>query len=127
MSDPEASTAMAYETMPDALTLQVLRDLANRLRIHSIRATCALSCGHPTSCSSAAEIMSVLFFHIMRYKQTDPENPNNDRFILYKRLPFVDTATSLLGQGLGAACGILSRPMAATWRLCARCSGKQLK
>ncbi|KAF6390955.1 transketolase like 1 [Rhinolophus ferrumequinum] len=106
MSDPEASTAMAYETMPDALTLQVLRDLANRLRIHSIRATCALSCGHPTSCSSAAEIMSVLFFHIMRYKQTDPENPNNDRFILYKRLPFVDTATSLLGQGLGAACGM---------------------
>ncbi|XP_045394183.1 transketolase-like protein 1 isoform X1 [Lemur catta] len=26
--------------------------------------------------------MSVLFFHTMRYKQSDPENPNNDRFIL---------------------------------------------
>uniref|UniRef100_A0A452V4U5 transketolase n=1 Tax=Ursus maritimus TaxID=29073 RepID=A0A452V4U5_URSMA len=61
---------------------------------------------HPTSCSSAAEIMSVLFFHTMRYKQEDPENADNDRFILSKRLSFVDVATGWLGQGLGAACGM---------------------
>uniref|UniRef100_A0A452S2W2 transketolase n=1 Tax=Ursus americanus TaxID=9643 RepID=A0A452S2W2_URSAM len=108
---------------PDAKTVQVLRDMANRLRIHSIRATCASSSGHPTSCSSAAEIMSVLFFHTMRYKQEDPENADNDRFILSKvsqaawvswfiwslllqRLSFVDVATGWLGQGLGAACGM---------------------
>uniref|UniRef100_A0A5F8G8Z1 transketolase n=1 Tax=Monodelphis domestica TaxID=13616 RepID=A0A5F8G8Z1_MONDO len=61
---------------------------------------------HPTSCCSAAEIMSVLFFYTMKYKPTEPGNPNNDRFILSKRLSFVDVATGSLGQGLGAACGM---------------------
>uniref|UniRef100_G3SVN1 transketolase n=1 Tax=Loxodonta africana TaxID=9785 RepID=G3SVN1_LOXAF len=76
--------AMAEDAKPDADTVQVLRDMANRLRIRSIRATCASGSGHPTSSSSAAEIMSVLFFHTMRYKQSDPENPHNDRFIFSK-------------------------------------------
>uniref|UniRef100_A0A4W2FSA8 transketolase n=1 Tax=Bos indicus x Bos taurus TaxID=30522 RepID=A0A4W2FSA8_BOBOX len=106
MADAEASATMADEAKPDSKTLQILRDMANRLRIHSIRATCASSSGHPISCSSAAEIMSVLFFHVMRYKQADPKNPDNDRFILSKRLSFVDVATGWLGQGLGAACGM---------------------
>ncbi|XP_007951564.1 transketolase-like protein 2 [Orycteropus afer afer] len=75
---------MAEDITPDRSTVQVLRDMANRLRIHSIRATCASSSGHPTSCCSAAEIMSVLFFHTMRYKQSDPEHPDNDRFVLSK-------------------------------------------
>lgn len=39
---------------------------------------------HPTSCCSVAEIMSVLFFHTMRYRYDDPRNFNNDRFILSK-------------------------------------------
>ncbi|NWX90450.1 TKT Transketolase, partial [Nothoprocta ornata] len=39
---------------------------------------------HPTSCCSAAEIMSVLFFHTMRYKVQDPRNASNDRFVLSK-------------------------------------------
>ncbi|CAM9136486.1 unnamed protein product [Rangifer tarandus platyrhynchus] len=107
MADAEASAANVDEAKPDAKTLRILRDMANRLRIHSIRATCASSSsGHPTSCSHAAEIMSVLFFHVMRYKQKDPENPDNDRFVFSKRLSFVDVAAGWLGQGLGAACGM---------------------
>lgn len=39
---------------------------------------------HPTSCASMAEIMSVLFFHTMRYKVSIPKDPANDRFILSK-------------------------------------------
>lgn len=39
---------------------------------------------HPTSCCSVAEIMSVLFFHTMKYRYDDPRNFNNDRFILSK-------------------------------------------
>ncbi|XP_066500217.1 transketolase-like [Hoplias malabaricus] len=69
---------------PDQQTLQALRNIANRLRINSIRATTAANSGHPTSCCSAAEIMSVLFFHSMKYRPDDPRNPNNDRFILSK-------------------------------------------
>ncbi|XP_066470011.1 transketolase-like protein 1 [Tiliqua scincoides] len=69
---------------PEEKSLQALRDTANRLRIHSIRSTCASNSGHPTSCCSAAEIMSVLFFHTMRYKPSDPGHPSNDRFVLSK-------------------------------------------
>lgn len=69
---------------PEDEHLQALRDVANRLRIHSIRATCASNSGHPTSCCSAAEILSVLFFNTMRYDAADPGNFNNDRFVLSK-------------------------------------------
>ncbi|KAF4070667.1 hypothetical protein AMELA_G00288110 [Ameiurus melas] len=69
---------------PDKHTLQELRNIANRLRINSIKATTAAGSGHPTSCCSAAEIMSVLFFHTMKYKPDDPRNPSYDRFVLSK-------------------------------------------
>lgn len=68
-------------TMTD---FQQLKDIANRLRIHSIKATNASKSGHPTSCASMAEIMSVLFFDTMRYSIEDPKNGANDRFILSK-------------------------------------------
>ncbi|XP_036387583.1 transketolase-like protein 2 [Megalops cyprinoides] len=75
---------MANYHKPDEKTLQGLKDVANKLRIHSIKATCASNSGHPTSCCSAAEIMSVLFFHTMRYKASDPRNACNDRFVMSK-------------------------------------------
>uniref|UniRef100_A0A8C6YFK2 Transketolase N-terminal domain-containing protein n=1 Tax=Naja naja TaxID=35670 RepID=A0A8C6YFK2_NAJNA len=75
---------MGSYVKPKEKTLQNLRDTANRLRIHSIRATCASNSGHPTSCCSAAEIMSVLFFHTMHYRPNEPSHPSNDRFVLSK-------------------------------------------
>lgn len=68
----------------DAATLQELKDIANKLRIYSIKATNASKSGHPTSCCSMAEIMSVLFFNTMKYKLTDPRDPSSDRFVLSK-------------------------------------------
>ncbi|KAK2189172.1 hypothetical protein NP493_114g06072 [Ridgeia piscesae] len=68
----------------DADTVSLLQDIANRLRIDSIKATNASNSGHPTSCCSIAEVMSVLFFHTMRYKVKEPRDPANDRFILSK-------------------------------------------
>ncbi|KAK2585492.1 hypothetical protein KPH14_010145 [Odynerus spinipes] len=61
-----------------------LQDLANRLRVQCIQATEASKSGHPTSCASMAEIMSVLFFHTMRYKVSVPRDASNDRFVLSK-------------------------------------------
>ncbi|KAM4048619.1 transketolase-like [Anomaloglossus baeobatrachus] len=75
---------MADYHKPDQQKLQALKDTANRLRIQSIRATTAAGSGHPSSCCSAAEIMSVLFFHTMKFKPHDPKNPNNDRFVMSK-------------------------------------------
>uniref|UniRef100_A0A8C5CT35 transketolase n=1 Tax=Gadus morhua TaxID=8049 RepID=A0A8C5CT35_GADMO len=91
---------------PDQQTVQALANIATRLRINSIKATTAAGSGHPTSCSSVAEIMSVLFFNTMKYRPEDPKNIHNDRFVLSKKQQFVDVATGSLGQGLGAACGM---------------------
>uniref|UniRef100_A0A8W4FCX1 Transketolase like 2 n=1 Tax=Sus scrofa TaxID=9823 RepID=A0A8W4FCX1_PIG len=99
-AEPGRASAMASDAVLDTATAQVLQDVANRLHIHCIR------------CCSAAEIMSVLYFHTMKYRQMEPRHPDNDRFILSKeghptpRLSFVDVATGSLGQGLGAACGM---------------------
>ncbi|KOX69770.1 Transketolase [Melipona quadrifasciata] len=75
---------MANYHKPESKTIQELKDIATKLRIHSISATQASKSGHPTSCSSMAEIMSVLFFHTMRYKVSVPRDPSNDRFVLSK-------------------------------------------
>ncbi len=64
--------------------VQGLQDRANRLRIHSIRATTAAGSGHPTSCCSAAELMAALFFDVMRLRPGHPPSPGEDRFILSK-------------------------------------------
>ena len=73
---------MPVEISSSLLTL--LRDKANLLRIHSIRSTSAAGSGHPTSCASAAEIVSALFFSVMRYDPGDPAHRANDVFILSK-------------------------------------------
>ncbi len=62
----------------------VLMQKANNLRIHSIASTSKAGSGHPTTCMSAADIVSALFFHAMRYHPDEPHHPNNDRFILSK-------------------------------------------
>lgn len=61
-----------------------LQDLANILRRDSLKMTTAAGSGHPTSCLSCAEIMSVLFFNEMSYDPKKPFNPDNDEFILSK-------------------------------------------
>src|SRR5713226_3562373 len=64
--------------------LEVLREKARMLRIHSMRATTAAGSGHPTSCLSAADIVSALFFHAMRYDAKNFDAPTGDRFVLSK-------------------------------------------
>lgn len=63
---------------------ELLKGIANQLRIHSIEATTAAGSGHPTSCCSAADIVATLFFGQMRYDAKNPHFYNNDRFILSK-------------------------------------------
>ena len=64
--------------------IELLKGIANQLRIHSITATTAAGSGHPTSCCSAADLVAVLFFGHMRYDAKNPHYYNNDRFILSK-------------------------------------------
>ncbi|MBI3756618.1 MAG: transketolase [Deltaproteobacteria bacterium] len=64
--------------------ISTLQTIASRLRVHSLRSTSEAGSGHPTSCLSAAELVSAVFFHSMRFDPADPANPNNDRFVLSK-------------------------------------------
>jgi len=64
--------------------IELLKGIANQLRIHSIEATTAAGSGHPTSCCSAADLVAALFFGQMKYDAKNPHYYNNDRFILSK-------------------------------------------
>jgi transketolase len=63
---------------------QQWHELAQQLRVDSIRATTAAGSGHPTSSMSAADLMAVLLAKYFRYDFENPQNPNNDHFILSK-------------------------------------------
>ncbi|HZT96004.1 MAG TPA: transketolase [Chloroflexota bacterium] len=59
-------------------------ELAQQLRVDSIRSTTQAGSGHPTSSMSAADLMAVLMSKYLKYDFDDPKNPNNDHFILSK-------------------------------------------
>jgi transketolase len=63
---------------------ELWRELAQQLRVDSIRATAVTRSGHPTSAMSAADLMAVLLEKYLRYDFDRPENPNNDRLIFSK-------------------------------------------
>ena len=70
-------------TLSDA-RFRSLEIMANRLRRHSLLSTTEAGSGHPSTCFSCAEIVSCIFFQILRYDLSDPKNPANDRFVLSK-------------------------------------------
>lgn len=71
-------------TLPTPEKQRKLREISERLRRDSLVATAEAGSGHPTSCLSCAEIMSVIFFDQLRYNPDEPGNPDNDQFILSK-------------------------------------------
>lgn len=75
---------METKTLAKATELKLLQDKAALLRIDSVRATTAAGSGHPTSCASAADIVSTLFFSVMRYDPRNPGSEANDVFVLSK-------------------------------------------
>jgi len=91
-------------------SIATLQEIGRKLRIHSITATTEAGSGHPTSCMSAADIMSVMFFREMQFDPSDPDNPANDRFVLSK-----GHAAPLLYAAFAEA-GIFTVPQLATLR-----------
>src|SRR5438045_2504818 len=64
--------------------VQQWTDLAQQLRVDSIRSSTAAGSGHPTSSMSAADLMSVLMLSYLHYDFDNPKNPNNDHLIFSK-------------------------------------------
>jgi transketolase len=62
----------------------VLARMAQKLRRHSLESTAEAGSGHPTSCMSCAELVSVLFFDEMHFDPKDASGTDADVFILSK-------------------------------------------
>ena len=65
-------------------TLDDVHELAQQLRVDSIRSSTAAGSGHPTSSMSAADLMAVLLARHFRYDWARPDDPANDHLIFSK-------------------------------------------
>ncbi len=60
------------------------RELAQQLRVDSVRASAAAGSGHPTSSMSAADLMAVLLDGHLRLDYSNPQDPHRDHLIFSK-------------------------------------------
>ena len=65
-------------------TTELLQEKANLVRKWCLISTTEATSGHPTSCLSAADVMTVLFDLYFIYDLGNPLNLYNDRFVLSK-------------------------------------------
>ncbi len=66
------------------MNIDQLKATARRLRQHIIEMTCRAASGHPGGSLSAADIITVLYFHQLKYNPHDPTWPDRDRFVMSK-------------------------------------------
>jgi transketolase len=66
------------------LNLQELATMTNTVRKHIIRMLGEAGSGHPGGSLSAVEIVTALYFHVLRHDPRRPDWPDRDRFILSK-------------------------------------------
>jgi len=92
------------------MTDEEIHQLAQRLRIDSVREAAAANSGHPTSAMSAADLMAVLMARHLHYDYDDPANPNNDHLIFSKG------HASLLLYAMFAAAGAITDEELLTFR-----------
>ena len=71
-------------TLYDDRTIQMLEAKANILRRHVIKMTYAAQSGHPGGSLSYADIITALFFNVMRFRPQDPMWEDRDKFVLSK-------------------------------------------
>jgi len=81
------STTSAYNVKAEvfsSLPIKEMEEIAKRLRRHIITMTGKAGSGHPGGSLSAVEIVTVLYFRLLRHKPLDPQWSDRDRFILSK-------------------------------------------
>jgi len=67
-----------------SLSVKEMAAVARRLRRHIITMTGRAGSGHPGGSLSAVEIVTALYFKVLRHKPQDPRWVDRDRFILSK-------------------------------------------
>lgn len=80
-------------------TIAQIKEKARQMRLDIIEMLGGCGSGHPGGSLSAADIISVLYFHKMKYDPKNPSWPDRDRFILSKghAAPAQYSALSLAG------------------------------
>ena len=67
-----------------ATEIEELKKIALTLRQDIVKMTTAAGSGHPSTSLSAVEILTVLYFNVMRHNPNDPSWSDRDRFVLSK-------------------------------------------
>jgi transketolase len=82
-----SSTTSVYNVKAEvfsSLSIKEMEEIAKRLRRHIITMTGKAGSGHPGGSLSAVEIVTTLYFRLLRHKPSDPQWSDRDRFILSK-------------------------------------------
>jgi len=72
------------ETPPTFMSIEELKVMATTIRCDIIEMIAASNAGHPGGSLSAADIVTALYFRVMRIDPKKPDWPDRDRFILSK-------------------------------------------
>ncbi len=76
---------MPLNSNAQATDTKDLTEIARSVRQHIVRMTSAANSGHPGGALSAADIVTALYFRVMKgLDPNNPRNPDRDRFILSK-------------------------------------------
>lgn len=68
----------------DAADIALLENVARGIRVGIIRGVNEAKAGHLGGPLSAADILAVLYFHVMQIRPDEPDWPDRDRFVLSK-------------------------------------------
>jgi transketolase len=80
-------------------TVAELEDLARRARAHIVRTIAGAHGGHLGGPLSAIDMMTALYFRVMRIRPEEPDWPDRDRFILSKGHSSIALYTMLAMRG----------------------------
>ena len=67
-----------------AVSTDELKEIARRVRKHILEMTASANSGHPGGSLSAVEIVTALYFSVMRHDPKNPKWPERDRFVMSK-------------------------------------------
>src|SRR4030065_420727 len=68
----------------DGELINELETIAKRVRLHSVKMIYQAGSGHPGGSLSCADILTALYFHVMKHDPKRPDWPDRDRFVLSK-------------------------------------------
>jgi transketolase len=81
-ANPKEKRKMKMTQKP--MSLDELKKMAGTIRCDIIEMTCTAAAGHPGGSLSVTDIVTALYFRVMRIDPANPQWPDRDRFILSK-------------------------------------------